>query len=743
MGGELFAKYPQLTATADEVLGYSIEELCNRDPNDELRLTQFTQPALFVVNALTYLDIMSNHEDPPQFLAGHSLGEYNALLVAEVFDFETGLKLVQRRGQLMGQAEGGAMAAVIGMNIDKVAGLLEQHGLDGVDIANLNTPEQIVISGLKADLDRAKSIFQQAGVKLYAPLKVSAAFHSRYMAEAEAAFATFLNQFSFQPPSIPVISNIQARIYSQTKVPQTLASQITHPVKWVESIRFLMGKGVTDFVEVGPGKVLTKLVRIIREQTEPLVVEETSNPAEAPTAQAAEPDRKGSGVVKPETLGDQGFRSDYGVQYAYVAGSMMAGISSLAMVKAMARERMLSFFGAGGLSLDRVAQSIDELKKQLSPDAPFGINILKNNDQAEMELVELLLNRGIQNVEASGFIQLTPALVYFRLKGAKEIAGQVVAPNRIMAKAMRPEVAELWLHPAPQPMVKTLLETGKLTQEEARLSAQIPMCSDLCAAADSAWQTDGGNPYTLLPALKMMARETGQKLSYASPVRVGTCGGIGTPQAMVAAWVMGADFIQTGSINQSCVEADTSNEVKEMLQTVDVQDMAYAPAIDGFELGVKVQVLKRGVFFPMRAAKLYDLYRRYESLGDIDEKTSRQIQDRFLRCSFGQARKDALEFFTPFDADLEARIQRNPKAEMALVFKWYLQRGLLLARSGSSEQRVDFQIFCGPAQGAFNRWVRGTPLESWRHRKVAEVAIKLMSASAEALGRGLQTYLPD
>ena len=741
MGGELFAKYPQLTATADEVLGYSIEELCNHDPNDELRLTQFTQPALFVVNALTYLDIMDNNQDPPQFLAGHSLGEYNALFAAEVFDFEAGLKLVQRRGQLMGQAEGGAMAAVIGMNIDKVAGLLAEHGLNGVDIANLNTPEQIVISGLKADLDRAKGIFQEAGVKLYAPLKVSAAFHSRYMAKAEAAFASFLNQFSFQAPSIPVISNMEARTYSQSKVAKTLAGQITHPVKWVESIRYLMGKEVDEFVEVGPGKVLTKLVRIIRQQTEPLVVEEMSEPAESPTVEARPPGRKESGVVKPETLGDQGFRSDYGVRFAYVAGPMMAGMSSLAMVTAMARENMLSYFGAGGLPLGRVADSIDELKRQLPAEAPFGINILKNNDRAEMELVELLLNREIHNVEASGFIQLTPALVYYRLKGAKEIGGQVVAPNRIMAKAMRPEVADLWLHPAPQPMVNTLLEAGKLTQEEARLSARIPMCSDLCAAADSAWQTDGGNPYILLPALKMMGQEIGQQQQYASPVRVGTCGGIGTPEAMVAAWVMGADFIQTGSINQSCVEADTSDEVKEMLQSADVQDMAYAPAIDGFELGVKVQVLKRGVFFPMRATKLYDLYRRYESLGDIDERTGRQIQDRFLRCSFDQARADALEFFTPFDAGLEARIQRNPKAEMALVFKWYLQRGLLLARSGSSEQKVDFQIFCGPAQGAFNRWVRGTTLESWRNRKVAEVAIKLMSASAEALGQGLQTHL--
>jgi len=283
MGGLLFDEFAEITAQADTVLGYSIKELCLEDPRRRLGQTQFTQPALYTVNALSYLKKIKDTGKTPDYVAGHSLGEYSALFAAGVFDFETGLKLVKKRGKLMSRATDGGMAALLGLNEEKVEDVLIQNGLDSIDIANYNTPSQIVISGRKADIDRAGSVFD-CGDTVYIPLNVSGAFHSRYMNEAKRAFEEYLDMFDFAEPSIPVISNVYARPYKQGETKKNLAQQIIRPVKWTESIRYLMGlgkmeagkmgPGEMEFAEIGPGEVLTKLVKSIQREAEPLVVEE-------------------------------------------------------------------------------------------------------------------------------------------------------------------------------------------------------------------------------------------------------------------------------------------------------------------------------------------------------------------------------------------------------------------------------------------------------------------------------------
>ena len=262
MGDKLFEHFNDLTTKADSILGYSIKELCISDPHNNLNKTEYTQPALYVVNALMYLKKLEDGQSIPDYVAGHSLGEYNALFAAGAFDFATGLKLVKKRGELIGKASGGAMAAVIGLSEEQVVEVLRSSGLNGIDIANFNTPYQIVISGLKEDIQKATTFFKSA--KLYMPLKVSGAFHSRYMENARRDFELFLNDFNFSPLKIPVISNVEARPYKQDDIRRLLINQITNPVKWTESIRYLMGKGVTDFEEIGPGKVLAGIIQKIQ-----------------------------------------------------------------------------------------------------------------------------------------------------------------------------------------------------------------------------------------------------------------------------------------------------------------------------------------------------------------------------------------------------------------------------------------------------------------------------------------------
>lgn len=281
MGGDLFDAFPELTAKADAVLGYSIKELCLEDPRRELGKTQFTQPALYVVNALSYYKRIQDTGETPDYLAGHSLGEFNALLAAECFDFETGLKLVKKRGELMSEATQGAMAAIVNASRDQIEVLLKEKGFGNVDIANYNTPLQIVISGPTADIAACQEIFQFDRV-MYVPLNTSGAFHSRLMIPAKQKFETFLKKRKFSKPKIPVIANLTAKPYPNGAVVEYLSKQISSTVLWSDTIHHLMSlSDAMEFVEIGHGDVLAKMIVKIRQIAAKAAPEQAPPPAQA------------------------------------------------------------------------------------------------------------------------------------------------------------------------------------------------------------------------------------------------------------------------------------------------------------------------------------------------------------------------------------------------------------------------------------------------------------------------------
>jgi malonyl CoA-acyl carrier protein transacylase len=268
MGQDLFElkEYCAVENQVDELVGYSMRQLCVEDRDNQLKDTRYTQPSLYVVNALHLFKAVIEGARPTH-LAGHSLGEYDALLAAGVFDFMTGLRLVKKRGELMAQARDGGMGAVIGMSRQQLTAVVRDSGLDSVDVANFNSPSQIVISGPVDDIARAGKLLEQAGARAYMPLQVSAAFHSRYMREYADQFAEFLRPFAFTPPRIPVISNVTAQPYpaDSESIKALLVRQITQSVEWVQSIRYLLTQGVSEIREVGPGNVLTRLVQQIQQ----------------------------------------------------------------------------------------------------------------------------------------------------------------------------------------------------------------------------------------------------------------------------------------------------------------------------------------------------------------------------------------------------------------------------------------------------------------------------------------------
>jgi polyketide synthase PksL len=263
MGEELFGAYPDQVAAADEVLGWSVADVC-RSGDGRLDQTRFTQPALFVVNALSYLHKLATAPSHPDYLAGHSLGEFNALHAAGVFDFVTGLRLVAYRGQAMARCGGGAMAAVLGLGDNEVRDVLAKTGPD-VELANKNSLTQVVVSGPRGQVEATREPFLHAGAGEFVMLPVSGAFHSRYMAPAADDFADFIGGLRLRPPRTPVISNVTAEPYGRA-VQALLVAQLTGCVRWYEGIGYLMDQGVDHIEQVGPGRSLTRLTAAIRRQ---------------------------------------------------------------------------------------------------------------------------------------------------------------------------------------------------------------------------------------------------------------------------------------------------------------------------------------------------------------------------------------------------------------------------------------------------------------------------------------------
>ena len=436
--------------------------------------------------------------------------------------------------------------------------------------------------------------------------------------------------------------------------------------------------------------------------------------------------------LPPENLGDPYFKKRHNLRYAYIAGAMANGITSVRMVQETGRAQMLGFFGAAGLYPDKIEAAIYSLKEH---NLPFGFNLIHSPNDPELEaaVVNLYLKHEIRLVSASAYLDLTLPLVYFRVHGIhNDQSGNIVCPNRIIAKISRVEVAEKFLSPPPEKLLAQLVERKMITTQDAILAALIPMADDLTAEADSGGHTDNRPAITLLPTMLALRDEIAEKYRYTTPLCVGLGGGIATPYSAAAAFAMGAAYILTGSINQSCVEAGTSETVRRMLSEAGQADVTMAPAADMFEMGVKVQVLKRGTMFPFRALKLYDLYSIYESYESIPEKQRRVLEQDFFRCSFEESWDQTKGFFLKRDPKQIELAEKDPKHKMALVFRSYLGQSSTWATTGDPSRKMDYQIWCGPAIGAFNEWVKGSFLEKAENRKTVTIAMNLLYGASVA-----------
>ncbi|MCX5884018.1 MAG: PfaD family polyunsaturated fatty acid/polyketide biosynthesis protein [Deltaproteobacteria bacterium] len=432
--------------------------------------------------------------------------------------------------------------------------------------------------------------------------------------------------------------------------------------------------------------------------------------------------------LPPENMGDPEFKKRYNLRYAYVGGAMANGITSTAMVEAMGKAGMMGFYGAAGLTLAEVEKAIDEVQRKLG-DSPYGFNLIHSPGDLDLEdaLTGLYIKQGIRKVCASAYLNLTPALVRYRVSGIyQDGRGNIVCPNQVVAKVSREEVAQRFFSPPPEKFLMQLLEEKTLTREQVDLARHIPMADSLTAEADSGGHTDNRPAISLLPTLIALRNEMVKTHLYPQSIPVGLGGGIGTPQAAAAAFSMGAAYILTGSVNQACVEAGTSEAVRRLLAEARQADVAMAPAADMFEMGVKVQVLKRGTMFAQRAAKLYELYTSHDRLEDIPEKHRIQLERDVFKCSLDDEWQQTKAFFLQRDPRQVDRAEQDPRHKMALVFRSYLGQSSRWATTGRPDRKMDYQIWCGPTMGAFNAWVLGSFLEKPENRDTITIAMNLL-----------------
>jgi len=434
----------------------------------------------------------------------------------------------------------------------------------------------------------------------------------------------------------------------------------------------------------------------------------------------------GSKIVEPVTfsdLGDKRFMDCYGVCAPLYTGAMAKGIASADLVIAAGRRGLLGSLGAGGLPMDSVKKALDKIQTAL-PNGPFAVNLIHSpfDPNLERDCVDLLLERGVNVVEASAFMQLTYDVVRYRVAGlylknpGEGIRAQNIGiKNKVIAKISRTELAEMFIRPAPELWLSKLLQNKDITREQYEMAKLVPMSDDITVESDSGGHTDNRPLHVVFPIVLNLRNRLHKELQYPDVfrVRVGAAGGIGCPEAAAAAFNIGAAFVVTGTVNQLCRQSGTSDTVRKLLSTASYSDVTMAPAADMFEQGVELQVLKKGTMFPSRAKKLRELFVKYDSFDDMPGPELQRLEKRIFRKPISEVWQETTDFYVNRlkNPDKIARAETDGKLKMSLCMRWYLGLSSFWANNGIKERAIDYQVWCGPAIGSFNDFVRQSYLD--------------------------------
>jgi PfaD family protein len=445
-------------------------------------------------------------------------------------------------------------------------------------------------------------------------------------------------------------------------------------------------------------------------------------------------------AIFPEWLGDRAFLAEHPARFCYVVGEMARGIATPQMVIEAVRAGCLGFYGSAGLPLAEIKAGVKQIQAALGPDQiAWGANLIHSPQEPGQEaaIVDLFLAEGVRRVSASAFMRLTPDVVRYTALGLERTGdGTIKRRNHLFAKVSRAEVAEPFMAPAPEKMLRDLVAAGKISEQQAELAAKVPVSADITAESDSGGHTDNRPASVLFSSLSAARSRVCALHGFdESFIRIGLAGGIATPAAVAAAFQMGAAYVLTGSVNQSAVESGLSEAGRKLLAKAGPADVAMAPAADMFEQGVEVQVLKRGTLFAMRGRKLHGFYRSgasYETLAAPERKWIDDVLGEPFEAAWA-ATQSYIRRVNPAEAK---KAETDGNKRLALVARRYLFQGAQWAREGEPGRTADYQIWCGPAMGAFNEWVAGTALEPVEARTVRQIALNLLEGAARIARAG-------
>lgn len=534
MGSEVFGLYPDLVAEANAVLGYNLADVCFNNPNGMLDKTEVTQPAVYVVSSLQYRQLMEG-EARPDFVAGHSLGEYAALAAAGVFSFAAGLHIVQRRGELMGAAYGGGLVAIIGLGRQEVEQVLALDDVAGVEIANVNSHEQVVVGGRKDRLQRVLEVCAERSVRAV-PLRVSGAFHTSEMRTASQKFADVLKTIEFHAPQIPVLANVSGDVHELDGLADRLVQQMVQPVLWCECVQTMLNAGVTEFVEIGKTQVLTPLIQSIR-----------SDVARAPLATVSRlaPTAKVPEAATPSGHEVERFTEHFRCVRPIVAGALGHGMSGARLVESLATSGVLGFLDTDGMGLDEIDYALGTLTANKGIQNRFGVSVCAcaGDPNRDAPLIELLIKHEVGCVEARGYAQPSAALVRYRNANRN---------NRVLARVYTMEALAAFLRGSPASTKASMLPAPTVSPWAQAI------CIDL-----RAWRSRRGGDFTLL--LDAVAWRDAHRRSKANePFFVGASGAAESPGS-IASLLEISDFALVGSLYLLAREAGLDDAAKGVL----------------------------------------------------------------------------------------------------------------------------------------------------------------------------------
>lgn len=540
MGAELFSKYPEYVKKANKVLGYSIETLCISDPNNQLNHTLYTQPAIFVVSVLNYLNTVETIS-PPHFLAGHSIGEYAALFAANVFDFETGLQIVKKRAELMSNASGGGLAAVLDLPLAEVEARIDAFHLSDIEIANINSSKQVVIGGGLESIESFIRISKDKSGRII-PLRVSGAFHTSHMKKAQSLFNEYLKQFHFELPTIPVVSNYSAELHDVQLIVEQLAKHLTNKVRWVECIEYMLAAGVEDFVEVGSTILMPMVTDIRSHYFDKPIQSEANSIAQINTASGIRTSMfcRRFGFDKPMVVGGSGHKA-MGVE----------------LVTSLALSQVLSFLDTSQLTLIEVEEALQQLNAVIA--GQYGVNLTFDIEAHNEEgLIQLCLKYAVRFIEVRGYFTPTPALIKYRLEGGLD--DQSCPNNRILLHVAEHEVAKNFLKQLSDVAIDPDIDNVNLIN-------QIPIVDAVCVATKT-WRSIRSIDTDLFDQVMDQCKQLKCQLPFGK-IFIGLSGHSAKNNPVEAALKRGADFSLLSAVFLLADESSLDNAIKAQLSNAD------------------------------------------------------------------------------------------------------------------------------------------------------------------------------